>query len=211
MKTVVKLALVSYIAFSDVHKNWSVLLNLSALSPPEAISWVGFFLTGILFKVAMAWLVLGVLDYLFQRKQIDKQLMMTKEELKREMKEAETSPELRAEMQRRRRKLAKMRMMQNIKEADAVVTNPTEYAVAIKYNPEKMSSPVVVAKGRHLIAERIRSEAKKHRIPVIANPPLARSLYKEVEIGDAIPTALFQAVAEVLAYVFKQRGKTVRR
>lgn len=209
VKTCVKLLLVSYLAFSEVRANWTELLSLSGLAPAAGIAWVGQFAARILLKVAAAWLILGILDYMFQRKQVDKQLMMTKEEVKREMKEAETSPELRAEMQRRRRRLAKQRMMQNIRLADAVVTNPTEYAVAIKYDAKKMAAPVVLAKGRHLLAERIRKEAIKHRVPIVANPPLARSLYKEVEVGDAIPTALFQAVAEVLAYVFRLKGRSL--
>jgi flagellar biosynthetic protein FlhB len=204
-KTLVKLTLVGYIAYSDVAGNWDETMHLSQMPAASGVAWIGSLVVGILLKVAVAWLVLGTLDYMFQRKQVDKQLMMTKDELKREMKEAETSPELRAEMQRRRRKLARQRMMQNVKQADAIITNPIEYAIALKYDAKKMAAPVVLAKGRHLLAERIRDEAKKHRVPIVPNPPLARSLYKEVEVGDAIPTTLFQAVAEVLAYVFRQR------
>ncbi|MCL6623856.1 MAG: EscU/YscU/HrcU family type III secretion system export apparatus switch protein, partial [Fimbriimonadales bacterium] len=93
--------------------------------------------------------------------------------------------------------------------SDVVVTNPVEYAVALKYEPKRFPAPVVLAKGQRLMAERIREEAKKHRIPIIANPPLARSLYEQVEVGEMIPTALYQAVAEVLAFVFRKRNRRV--
>lgn len=209
LKTAAKFLLISYIVISEVKSNEDSILGLSELAPQGAVAWTGAFIAGVLLKVALAWLVLGVLDYLFQRRMVEKQIMMTKDELKRELKETETSPELRAEMHRRRRRLARARMMQNVKEADVVITNPTEYAVALKYEPKRHTSPVCLAKGRHLLAERIREEAKKRRVPIVPNPPLARSLYEQVEVGDYIPPKLFQAVAEVLAYVFRMKGKRI--
>lgn len=206
-KTMVKLFLIGYIAWRDVSQNWGNLINLGSLTAAQGAAWVAGLILGIILKIALAWFILGLVDYLFQRHTVNKQLMMTMEEVKREMKETETSPELRAEMHRRRQRLAKQRMMSNVKHADVVITNPTEYAVALKYEPKKSSAPLVLAKGRHLLAERIRDEAKKHKITIVPNPPLARSLYEEVEVGESIPTALFQATAEVLAYVFKLKGK----
>jgi flagellar biosynthetic protein FlhB len=207
IKTVVKLIAIGLVAYRDVVDNWDALLNLSALSPGESVVWVGGLLSMMLLKVAVLWLVIGLADYLFQRQVVEKQLMMTKDEVRREMRETETSPELRAEMHRRRQRLARARMMQNVKHADVVITNPLEYAVAIKYDPKKSAAPICLAKGRHLTADRIRTEAKKARVPIVPNPPLARSLFKEVEVGDAIPQALYQAVAEVLAYVFRLKGR----
>lgn len=209
LKTVIKLVLIGYIAFADVKANQDELLGLAGLAPRAAIGWTGAFIAGIFLKVALAWLVLGVIDYLFQRRTVERQIMMTKDEVKREMKETETSPELRSEMHRRRQRLARSRMMQNVKHADVVVTNPTEYAIALKYDPKKHASPICLAKGRHLTAERIREEAKKGRVPIVPNPPLARSLYEQVEVGDQVPVQLFQAVAEVLAYVFRLKGRKV--
>jgi flagellar biosynthetic protein FlhB len=153
-------------------------------------------------KVGFVWLGLAGLDYFLQRKQTDKQLRMTKEEVKQEMKEMEGSPELRAAIAQRRRKLSR-RMMQAVKTADAVITNPTHYAIAIKYETGKMHAPQVVAKGVDLIALRIREVAKESKVPIVPNPPLARQLYKKCELGDYVPRELFQAVAEVLAYVYK--------
>ncbi len=206
-KTLVKLFLIGFIAWRDVSSSWDGLINLGNLTAGQGAAWVASLVLGIILKIAIAWLVLGLVDYLFQRYTVNKQLMMTMDEVKREMKETETSPELRAEMHRRRQRLAKQRMMSNVKHADVVITNPTEYAVALKYDPKKSSAPLVLAKGRHLIAEKIRDEAKKHRVMIVPNPPLARSLYDEVEVGESIPSNLFQAVAEVLAYVFKLKGK----
>lgn len=206
-KTIVKLTIIATIAWSEISNHWDELLGLSSLLPTQALAYIGSFTIGILLKVSLAWIALSIIDYLFQRREVNKQLMMTKTELKQEMKEMETSPELRAEMIRRRRRLARARMMANVKLADVVVTNPTTFAVALKYDPAKMTSPAVVAKGKYLMADRIKQQAKKHRVPIVPNPPLARSLYEQVEVGDYIPATLYQAAAEVLAFVFKLKGK----
>ncbi len=209
LKSAGKLTIIGGIVFYEIKNNWDTFLGLGFLTPPSALATLGRFIASTLLKVSLAWMVIALVDYLFQRKQVEKELMMSKEELKRELRETETSPELRAEMQRRRRRLARQRMMANVKHADVVVTNPVEYAVALKYEPKRFPAPVVLAKGQRLMAERIREEAKKHRIPIIANPPLARSLYEQVEVGEMIPTALYQAVAEVLAFVFRKRNRRV--
>lgn len=206
-KTLGKFFIIGYITWHDITNNWSGLLSLTYLTPNQAIPWIGSVIVSLLLKIACAWLVLGVLDYIFIRYQVERELRMTREEFKREMREQELSPELRIEMQRRRQRLARARMMANIKHADVVITNPIEYAVALKYDSKRFPAPIVLAKGRLRMAERIREEAKKKHIPIVANPPLARSLYEQVEIGEMIPTALFQAVAEVLAYVFRAKNR----
>jgi len=164
---------------------------------------VGTLLRSIVIKVAISWLVLAAIDYFFQRKQVDKQLKMTKEEIKQEMKQAETSPELKAAQHRRRRQLSKGRMMQSVKKADVIITNPTHYAIALSYDSDKHTAPVVVGKGVDILAAKIREVAAENRVPIVPNPPLARALYKQCEIGDPVPKDLFQPVAEVLAYVYK--------
>ncbi len=206
-KSVAKLGIVGWIAFHETQANWDEMLNLGLMPAAAGMAWLGRFVALLILKVSFAWLVLGAVDYWWQRRMYEKDIMMSIEEVKREMRETETSPELRAEMHRRRQRLARACMMANVKHADAVITNPTEYAVAIKYDPKRFAAPVVLAKGRHLTAERIREEAKKQKVPIVPNPPLARSLFEQVEVGDQIPSALFQAVAEVLAFVFKKSGK----
>lgn len=202
-KASLKAGLFGYIVWSSISANWSNLMGLSWLSPQAAIAMVGLLLRSIVIKVVVAWVVLAAVDYFFQRKQVDKQLRMTKEELKQEMKNAETSPELKAAQHRRRRQLSKGRMKQAVQTADVIVTNPTHYAVAISYQSDKHSAPVVVAKGVDILAARIREIAGESKVPIVPNPPLARALYAKCEIGDPVPKELFQPVAEVLAYVYK--------
>lgn len=203
LKATLKSALFGYLAYSAIQSHWDQLVNLAGGTPTSAMMTVGDIVHQILLKVSIAWLVLAALDYYFQRKQIDKQLKMTKEEVKQEMKEMEQSPELRMAIAKKRRSLTRGRMMQAVQTADVIVTNPTHFSVAIKYDSKKMHAPQVVAKGQDLIALRIREIAAEHRVPIVPNPPLARQLYKKCEIGDFVPREMFQAVAEVLAYVYK--------
>jgi flagellar biosynthetic protein FlhB len=150
---------------------------------------------------------LAGIDYYFQRKQVDKQLRMSKQEVKQEMKEMEQSAELRGAIARKRRALSRSRMMEAVKKADVIVTNPTHFSIAIKYESGKMYAPQVVAKGADLVALKIREIAKEHKVPIVPNPPLARQLYKKCEVGDFVPREMFQAVAEVLAYVYRTMNR----
>lgn len=202
-KASLKAGLFGYLVWSEISSNWGMLMGLSWLTPQSGMVAVGGMLKTITIKVAVSWLVLAAVDYLFQRKQVDKQLKMTKEELKQEMKDAETSPELKMAMHRRRRQLSRGRMTQAVAKADVIVTNPTHYAVAIQYDRDKHAAPVVVAKGADFLAAKIREIAAENRVPLVPNAPLARALYKKCEIGDAVPKELFQPVAEVLAYVYR--------
>lgn len=203
LKASIKALLFGYIAFSVVSSRWNDVIGLSWMTPSAAASTVGSILQTIFTRVAICWLVIASLDYLFQRKQTNKQLMMTKDELKREFKEQEGSPELKMAQAQRRRKLSKGRMMDRVKSADAIITNPTHFAVAVSYDRSKDAAPIVVAKGQDYLAQKIREVATSSRVPIVPNPPLARALYKQCEVGDFIPRHLFQAVAEVLAYVYR--------
>ena len=203
IKATLKMGLFTYIAWHTAASHWDVFLRLGALTPTAALGAAAEIIRQILLRVAIAWLVLAAMDFLFQRKQVSKQLRMTKEELKQEYKEMESSPELKAAMSQRRRKLLKGRMADAVRSADVVVTNPTHFAVAIQYDPAKMFAPQVVAKGQDYLALKIREIAADGKVPIVANPPLARQLYKQCEVGDFVPRELFQAVAEVLAYVYR--------
>lgn len=202
LKAIFKFTIFGAIAYAVVRDNFDALVTLTTKSPMAALSVVGGIMQSVSLKIGFAWLALAALDYFFQRKQVDKQLKMTKEEVKQEMKEMEQSPELRQEIANRRRRMSR-RMMQAVKTADAIITNPTHFAIAIKYDSGKMPAPQVVAKGADLLAARIREVAKENRIPIVPNPPLARTLYKKCEVGDFVPRDLFLAVAEVLAYVYQ--------
>ena len=203
LKGAVKTAFFGYLAYGVLRDAWPELMSLGTVPPGVAFSLVGGVLKAVGMRVVPAWLLVAALDYFMQWKRVDTQLMMTKEEVKREAKEQQISPEVLRERAKRARAMAKGGMMKAVKTADVIVTNPTHYAIAIRYEAGKNAAPVVVAKGVDLLAAKIREEAKLHRVPLVPNPPLARALYKQCEIGDPVPHDLFRAVAEVLAYVYR--------
>jgi len=158
-------------------------------------------------KTGLAFLGLAALDFYYQRFEHSRNLRMTKEEVKEENKEMEGDPLVKGRIRTVQRKIAYKRMMQDVPKADVVLTNPTHLAVALKYDSANMSAPRVVAKGADLIAQRIKSIAVEHKIPIVEDKPLARALYHAVEVGEEIPERLFQAVAQVLAYIYRLRVK----
>jgi len=163
-------------------------------------------LTGIIVGSAVA---LSVGDYFLQRRRFEKSLLQTKAEVKEDNKATEGNPTVKRKIRMVQRQQAQRRMMSRIKDADVVITNPTHYAVALEYNPEKMGAPRVVAKGMDYLAHKIKDVAKFHDIPMVENVPLARALYRSVDLEQEIPVDLYKAVAEVLAYVFKVRKRRV--
>lgn len=157
------------------------------------------------FRGVLALGLLGLLDYAYRLWRHERDLRMTRSELKEELRQTEGDPAVRLQLRRRHRQLAFRNMMAAVPRADVVVTNPTHLAVALRYDPKTMSAPKVVAKGRGLVAERIRALACQAGVPVVSNPPLAQALYRAVEVGMEIPPALYQAVAELLAYIYRLR------
>ena len=159
------------------------------------------------FRVALALMVLALLDYGYMWWKFQQDIMMTKEEVREEMKTMEGDPHIRQRRREAHRKLADARQVSQAKTADVVITNPTELAVAIKYDSAKMGAPVIVAKGGDLLAERIRRIAIENGIPIIEKKPLARALYFDVKVGQAVPAEFYEAIAEILAYVYRLSGK----
>jgi flagellar biosynthesis protein FlhB len=157
----------------------------------------------LLWKAAMLFVVFGVVDVLRQKSRHNKDLRMSKQEIREEMKEADGNPHMKAKIRRIRRDLARRRMMQEIPTATAVIVNPTHFAVALKYDVNSPGAPRVVAKGKNYLALRIRQKAIENNVPLIENPPLAQGLYKSVDVGQEIPADFYRAVAEVLAYIFR--------
>jgi flagellar biosynthesis protein FlhB len=202
-KAVFKTLVFGLVAWTSIASSWPELVALGWTTPMGAISGAGSLIHSIVLKISGLWLALALGDYFFQRKQTDKQLRMTKDEVKREMKETETSPELKAAQAQRRRQLSRSRLSEAVRQADVIITNPTHFAVAIQYDPQKQHAPQVVAKGQDHLAAKIREIAGESKVPLVPNPPLARALYRQCEVGDFIPRDLFQPVAEVLAYVYK--------
>lgn len=161
----------------------------------------------LLIRLAIAMAVIALMDWCIKRYQHEEKLKMSVQDIKDETKQTEGSPEIKGARKRKQYELAQQRSIQNVAEADVVVVNPTHYAVALAYKSEKMDSPRVVAKGTDELAERIRSAARRASVPILPRPPLARALYRRVKVGQAIPEDLFQAVAVVLAYVYRLRNK----
>jgi flagellar biosynthetic protein FlhB len=158
-------------------------------------------------KTGIAFAVLAVLDLLFQRFEYERDLRMTKQEIKDETKHLEGDPQIKSRIRSVQRRIAYRRMMQDVPRADVVVTNPQHIAVALKYDPLAMGAPRVLAKGADLVAERIKEIAREHEIPIVEDKPLARAIFRSVEIGGEIPEKLFQAVAQLLAYIYRLRQK----
>ncbi|MDU7474875.1 MAG: flagellar biosynthesis protein FlhB [Paenibacillus macerans] len=206
-KTLFKLTVIGYIVYSTI---WGLRGSISALAhlPAEGIfHFAAEMTTNLGIKIAAALLVLAVLDYMYQKYEHEKSLKMSKQDIKDEYKNQEGDPLIKGKIRERQRRMALQRMMQEVPKADVIITNPTHFAVALKYDNSKMDAPQVVAKGQDYVALRIKEIAKEHGVITMENKPLARALFQRTEIGDTIPADLFQAVAEVLAYVYRIKGK----
>jgi len=160
----------------------------------------------VLWKAAAFFVLFGAIDLFRQKRRFAKKMRMSKQEVREELKETEGNPQIKMRIRRLQRDVRRRRMMDEVKTATAVVVNPTHYAVAIRYQHETMSAPVVVAKGKNYLALRIRARALEYQIPLIENPPLAQALYKSVDVGQQIPSHLYRAVAEILAYIYRLMG-----
>lgn len=207
-EAVVLLALVAAVIWAEWRRVFVEELTLSRMPVRSAVLMQGKILSGLLWKAALLLFAWGALDLWRARRRYFNELKMTKQEIREEHKQNEGNPEVKMRIRRLRRELLRRRMMAQVAHATAVVTNPTHYAVALKYEFGAMSAPRVVAKGKNFLALRIRQKAAENRVPVIENPPLARSLYQNVQVGSEIPAHLYRAVAEVLAYVFRTLGWT---
>jgi len=178
--------------------------------PVEALLWEVLDITlGILYAVIGTQTVIAAADYFYQKWKYMKEMRMTKQEVKDEWKQAEGSPEVKSKLKSIRMERARRRMMAAVPTADVVITNPTHYAVALKYDPAAMAAPKLVAKGTDLVAKRIRELAAENDVPIVENPPVARALYATVELEQEIPPEQYRAVAEIISFVFKLKRKTV--
>jgi flagellar biosynthetic protein FlhB len=205
-KTVVKFAVVGSIASFVLFGQLDELGALVGLGPDELLHRGGATVVTIAQRAGMGYLLIAVVDFAWQRYRHEKGLKMEKEEVKQEFKQQTVSPEVRSAIRRRQMQIARARMMADVPGADVVVTNPTHYAVALRYSSES-PAPIVIAKGKDIVAERIKAIAREHGVSVIADPPLARSLHASVEVGTQIPEELFGAVAQVLAFVYRTAGR----
>lgn len=205
------LPLVGAVLYWEVSENLNTFLELPWLHPRTALTRIGDTLGTLLWRVAGLFLLIGIIDLVWQRRRYMNQLKMTKQEIREEHKEQEGNPQIKSRVRRIQRDMARKQMMKEVPKATAIIVNPTHYAVAIRYvlpaGPgEPGSAPRVVAKGKNYLAGRIRKLANEHQIPIVENPPLARALYKSVDVGQEIPAHLYRAVAEILAYIYRLMG-----
>ena len=207
IKSIAKIGVIGYIAFSEVQKYASELYLLYDIGLYQAIGLVGDILFSVGIKVAAAYMVIALLDFAYQKWKFRQDMMMTKQEVKDEYKNSEGDPKIKSQQRQRMQQASQRRMMQDLPNADVVITNPTHLAVAIRYDKEAHEAPVVVAKGADYLAQKIKDVARANAVEIVENKPLARMLYHNVEIGAEIPPELYQMVAEVLAYVYSLQGR----
>lgn len=206
-KSIFKIALLSYLGYYTFTEKIDAIMKLIELNVYELIGEVWSLVGVFALRVFFAMLVLSGFDYFFQRWDFEQKLKMSKQDIKEESKQMEGDPQIKAKIKEIQRQMSQGRMMQEVPEADTVITNPTHFAVAIKYDRETMSSPQVTAKGIDFQALRIMEIAKNSEVPLMRNPAISRALYFNVEIGQDIPEEFFKAVAEILAFVYKTKKK----
>ncbi len=207
LKAVFKVSIIGYVAYAYLDSKAITFLSLMDMDIMSIAVFIGMTSINIAIRICVALIILGVFDFAYQWWDYEKNLKMTKQEVKEEYKQTEGNPEIKAKIRQTQRQMSMRRMMQEIPKADVVITNPTHFACVLKYDSEISPAPTLIAKGQDYLALRIKEIAKEYKIEIVENKPLARSIYENVEIGKAIPPELYQAVAEVLAFVFNLKGK----
>ncbi len=207
LKSMLKIILISIVAFSILWSNIGQIRELSGNTIGGILTVVGSLTIRIGLFAGGTLLVLAFIDYVYQKYEHEKGIRMSKQDIKDEYKKMEGDPEVKSKIKQKQREMAMRRMMSEVPNADVVITNPTHFAIALKYDDDKMDAPVIIGKGADLIAQKIKEIAKKNNIATVENKPLARALYNKVEIGDVVPEQFFKAVAEILAYVYRLKRK----
>ena len=207
IKSIVKIVLVVYVAYSYLQDKWQYLYFLYYMPLLQAIQFIGQLVTDLGLRITIVYILIAAADYIYQRFKFSQDMKMTKQEVKDEYKQQEGDPQIKGKIRQKMQEASRRRMMQSLPQADVVITNPTHYAVAIKYDPEVLDAPIVIAKGEDYLAKKIKEIAKENNVEIVENKPLARMLYANVEVGQAVPPELYQAVAEVLAFVYHLQGK----
>ena len=207
IKSIVKIVLISYVCYSFLKDKWAYLLNLYDITLMQGLQLIAKTVTDLGIRVAAVYMIIAFADYVYQKVKFSNDMKMTKQEIKEEYKQAEGDPQIKSKVRQKMMEVSRRRMMQDLPQADVVITNPTHYAVAVKYDVEVAEAPIVIAKGEDHLAAKIKEVARENHIEIVENKPLARMLYANVEVGQMIPPELYQAVAEVLAFVYHLQGK----
>lgn len=205
-KSVFKITVISYFIYRFIIQETMQVPKLMAMDLRDSMKMTASLIVDLALQIGLVILVLAIIDYFYQWWEHNQSLKMSKQEVKEEFKQAEGNPQIKGKIKERQRAMAMQRMMQEIPKANVVVTNPTHFAIALKYEKD-MAAPVVIAKGQDFLAQRIKEIAKEHDVAIVENKPLARALYSTTEVGDIIPSDLYQAVAEVLAHVYRLKKR----
>jgi flagellar biosynthesis protein FlhB len=203
LKSLLPAAVIVYLALRMILNQAPMIVHAARLSSRASLALIGGLCFDLAWQSSLVLLAWSGIDYLLQRQTHEKSLRMTKQEVKQETKDTDGNPQTRGRFRRLRREMLRKSLQRDVKRATAVITNPIHYAVAIEYRPATMAAPVIVAKGRNLIAQKIKELARWHDVPIVENPPLAQALYKAAEVGQMIPPQLYAAVAEILAFLYR--------
>lgn len=207
LKSTAKVIILAYVVYSYLKDQWPLIFKMYSYTLPQAIAVIGDTVISVGIRISVFFAVIAVFDLFYQKWKFHQDMMMSKQEVKDEYKNSEGDPKVKSQQRQRMQQASQRRMMQDLPNADVVITNPTHLAVAIRYDKEAHEAPVVVAKGADYLAQKIKDVARANAVEIVENKPLARMLYHNVEIGAEIPPELYQMVAEVLAYVYSLQGR----
>lgn len=207
IKSIAMISIIMIVVYNTVKSKMNILLTFYDVGLNTALSTIGSIIIDLGIKISAVFLIVGFADLFYQRIKFKNDNMMTKQEIKDEFKNTEGDPQVKGQIKRRMQEVSRRRMMQQLPEADVVITNPTHFAVALKYEPDAGKAPVVIAKGADYLAFQIKDKAKEYNIAIVENKPLARILYHNIDIGMEIPPELYQAVAEILAVVMRTNNR----
>jgi len=209
-KNLLKLSAVAYVTYRGLKEVTVQIVNSGQIGLENLSGFFSGIVSTLSINIAVLMIAIGVIDFIFQKRDFKKRMMMTKQEIKEEYRQMEGDPKIKAARQQRQRQLSMSRTMQNVEESTVVITNPTHIAIALRYRQGEDQAPVVMAKGLDFMAQKIKEKAREKGIPVIENKPLARAMYHSVEAGSTVPVELYQAIAEVLALVYQMEKKNKR-
>lgn len=207
LKSFLKIGLIVAVMYTTVKDSVGFVYLLYDMSLMQAVQGIGDIVINLGIKTSAFFIIVAAIDWKYEKHHFHEEMKMTKQEVKDEYKNSEGDPQIKGKIRQKMREVSQRRMMQSVPTADVVITNPTHYAVALKYEPEVQDAPYIVAKGQDFLAYRIKEVARENHVEIVENKPLARMLYHNVEVGGSVPPELFQAVAEVLAMVYSIQGK----
>jgi flagellar biosynthetic protein FlhB len=207
VKSIAKIVLIFLIAFITLRSHVNEIFLMYNITLNQAIAEIGSLIIDTGFRISLVYCIIGAVDYIYQKHKFSEDMKMTKQEVKDEMKNAEGDPQIKGKQRQRMQEASRRRMMQDVPKADVVITNPTHYAVALKYDSGSGTAPVLLAKGADLVAQKIKEIARENHVEIVENKPLARMIYTNVEVGREIPPELYQAVAEILAAVYRAQNR----